>query len=145
MPSGARLRQRIQEPVARLLAAAAGLGADAAVLVAVGVLLALLGTQSAGCAEGFDLLADERVLWLRLPGENAAGNRADVGTVEVGTDALAEPVELLLGEARVGAGRASLLALGARVDAVYEGVEVTDGGRVSGKEVTNDHSTVRGR
>ena len=136
---GRRLRQRVEEALARLLAAAAGLGADAAVLVLVGVLLALLGAEAAGRAEGLDLLADERVLRLRLAREDAAGGGADVGAVEVGADALAELGGLLLREAGVGAGRAGLLALEAVIDAGDEGVEVIDGGRMGGEDVAGDH------
>src|SRR5690606_24738765 len=133
------LRHRAEEPAARLLAAAAGLGADPAVLVLVRVLLALLGAQPAGRPEGLDLLADERVRRLGLAGEDAAGGGADVGAVEVEPDAPPEHVELLLGEAGVGAGRAGLLALEAVVRAGDEGVEVADGGGVAGEDLAGNH------
>src|SRR5512132_1257629 len=62
-----------EQVAARLLAAAAHGGADAAVLVVLGVALALLVTGAACHHAGFDRRADDADVGLGLAGHDAAG------------------------------------------------------------------------
>ena len=60
------LRYRLEKPLARLLAAAAALGADPTVLVLVPVLLALGGADAAGCPARLHLGTDQPPVRLGL-------------------------------------------------------------------------------
>ena len=108
---------RAEGVLARLLAAAACLGADTAVLVMVGVPLAFLGARAARLEARFDNAAREFGHELRLPAENPSGRDADVGAVLARRDAAQLLLHVRLTEARVGARGAALSAVEARVDA----------------------------
>ena len=80
--------ERGQEFRARLLAAAAGFGADAAMLVHAGMPFALVRAGPADGLTGFqDGPGDVRVV-AGVAGEDVPGRDADVGAVKVGSDAL---------------------------------------------------------
>ncbi|GAA2443345.1 hypothetical protein GCM10010421_37990 [Streptomyces glaucus] len=82
--------QGISQVVARLFAAAAGLGAHAAVVVLVGVAPALVGT---GFADGGACLEDrpgDVGAVAGVAGQYRGGGVADVGTVGVRADALGQ-------------------------------------------------------
>src|SRR5690606_26889114 len=102
------------------LAGAAGLGADAAVLVHAGVLLALVPAHLAGddaaLKGGFDSGAV-------LPGaaaEDPAGSCTEISAVEVEPDARAQVHDHVFSHAGVGTGGAGLGTFKTRSDAVGE-------------------------
>src|SRR3954471_1865845 len=99
------------------LAAPAGLGADAAVLVDVGVAGALVAAGPARRGAGLQDRAGQVRVVAGVPREHPASGVADVGAVEVGADARPQLGDHLLAQAGVGAGRAGLRALEARLDA----------------------------
>src|SRR5919107_1995730 len=111
---------RGEEVVARAFAATAGLSADAAVLVVLGVLLTLvparLASLGAGLQDGLRCLRLEG----RLAGEDLAGRVAHVGTVKVEANAAYQHLYILLTEAGVGAGGASLDAVETSLDALHQ-------------------------
>ena len=128
--SGARLSRQVGEQRgAGRLAAAAGLGADPAVFVHPGMLLALVRAGGAGGAAGLDEAAHESRVGLSAAGEDPSGGGADVGAVQVGRDAPAQLGDHLLGQARVRAGGAGLGALEAGLDAFGE-LLLVDGAEV---------------
>lgn len=118
-----------QERLARLLASTAGLGAHPAVLVVVGVALALRSTAPAGIPARRERGAGEVGVVTGLARQDAAGGVAEIGAPEVGGDATPELTHRLLPEARVctcGAGRH---AVEARLDARGERLRVVAGRR----------------
>ena len=76
------LLHRGEQPAARPLAAAAGFGADPAVLVVMGVPLALIPAGTAGCGAGLDGRAEDAKIGLRLARHHAAGGVAQIGAVK---------------------------------------------------------------
>ena len=111
-------RQLAAERVARLLALAAGLGADAAVRHCVGVVpLALLTADAAGCCAR---LAGGGSEWSRergLAGADAPGRVAQIGAVAIAAEAAGEPHGVRPTETGGGAGGAGLGAGEAGADA----------------------------
>jgi hypothetical protein len=101
--------------VARLLAAPAGCGADATVLVVMGVPLALISTGAARCGAGLDGGADDAKIGLRLACQHAAGGVAQIGAVKTQANAADHVSDVLLGQTRVGANGARVGA----VDAIF--------------------------
>src|ERR687889_2881123 len=95
---------RGEEVVARAFAATAGLSADAAVLVVLGVPLALVPAHLASLGAG--LQGGRRYLNVkgRLAEEDLAGRVAHVGAIKVEADAAYQHLYILLTEAGVGAG-----------------------------------------
>lgn len=96
----------------RLLAAEAGFGADAAMLVTSCVTLAFRCTSAACRGAGLQHLAQHRFVRAGAAGCDRGRGRADVGAVEVETNALGEVLYHLLAEARIRAGNAGLRACG---------------------------------
>jgi hypothetical protein len=80
----------------RLGASHAGLGADAAVFMHLGVLMTLLRAGLAGCGAGFDDSADHRDVRARSTSRDRARSDADVSAVKIEANALvkllADPV-----------------------------------------------------
>lgn len=118
-------RQAGEGGAAGAFALAAGLGADAAVLVVLRVALALLGADTArrhACLE-------QRPCELRLEGclarQHAARRLAGIGAVEVDPDAPDELADVRLAQAGVGARDAGLSAREALLDAAGERVAHT--------------------
>ena len=109
-----------QHGVAGFLAGAADLGAYPAVLVVGGVPLALVAAQAARF--GTSLEGSPRHLGLegRLPGEDAPRRIADVGAIQVQTDAARERLGVVLAEAGVGAGCATLGTVEAGLNALHQ-------------------------
>src|SRR3954451_17726192 len=112
-----RSAEGAEQIAASLLAAAADLGADPAVLVHVGVPLALVAARLArGGARLEDHAGDVRVV-TGVPRQHPSGRLAHVGAVEARADALPEIGDHLLAEIGVGARGAGLRALHAGLDA----------------------------
>src|SRR5436309_9095144 len=88
------------------LTTAADLGADPAVLVVGGVLVALLCARPTGCCAGLDLRAEDAEVRLGLPDEDAAGGLAGVSAVEAESHAADQLRHVRLCEVGVGAARA---------------------------------------
>jgi hypothetical protein len=91
-------------------AAAARFGADAAMFVHPGVLFAFLGAQSACRRADIQHSADHLFVRSGTPRRDPPGDVADVGAVQIKPDALGERFHVVLGQASVGTGRASLSA-----------------------------------
>ena len=81
---------RRQQVPARLLARAAGLGADPAVLVHAGVTLALVPARAAGRDARLEVRARERRVVAGVPRQDPRGRAAAVRAVQVGADARAQ-------------------------------------------------------
>jgi hypothetical protein len=111
----------LEQRVAGLVAAPALLGAHAAVLhAALGMSLALVtAAPAAGDASG-ELRPGDVGIALGPSAHYPARGRADVGAVEVETNALDERLDPLLGEAAVSARGARLGAIRAGVDAARQ-------------------------
>jgi hypothetical protein len=110
-----------EDVVASLLAAAAGFGAYPAVLVVVGMLLALvpanLTCPGSGLKSGTCHLCAEG----RLAGQYLAGGFAHLGAVEEEADATGEHLYVALAEAGVGTSGARLGAVEACLDTLHQG------------------------
>jgi hypothetical protein len=112
--------------IAGALAPAALLGGQPAVLMVMGVTLALGGarpTRGQACLECRELRVRVGVA---LAAEDAPGVNARVGAVQAEPDAASQLGDIGLGEARVGADRARRRARGALVDARRERGDVGD-------------------
>lgn len=107
---------------ARGLAAAAGFGADPAMLMHVGMPLALLGADTAGQFARGKLGDDHGFIAAGAAGSDVGRCGADVSAIEIDTDALTKLGDHILTEARVGARRADLGAFETLLDAPDEGV-----------------------
>ena len=99
---------RLSGFVASLFAASAMLGADAAVLVHAGVLLALLGADATRHDTGLHRSDDDLLVAAGSAGTDGAGREAQIGAIEVQSDALPQLVDHVLGEASVCARNAGL-------------------------------------
>lgn len=108
-------RQAADRFFAGCLAPPAGLGADAAVLVVAGVRFALARALAAGLGARLQRRPDHADVSACAPGGDAPGGSADVGAVQVETDALRQRWHLVLAEAGVGAGRAGRGAVEAQI------------------------------
>jgi hypothetical protein len=118
------LADRPDQVVAGLLAAAAGFGAYAAMLMVGGVLLALLATGAAGHCAGLDRCADDVEIERGLAGHDAAGGLADVGAIETEANAPDQLRQVLLAEAGVGAARTGCGTVEAVLDTAQERVAI---------------------
>src|SRR4051794_1751797 len=121
-----RAAKRREQVIAGALAPAALLGGQTAVLMVMGVTLALRGaraTRGQACLQRRELRVRVRV---GLAAEDAAGVNACVGAIEAEPDAGSQRFNIGLGEARVGADRARRRARGALVDAGRERGDVGD-------------------
>jgi hypothetical protein len=110
-------RERTQSVLTRLLASAARLGADTAMLVMVRVPLTLVGTPATRLNARLHNSAREFRHELRLPAQNSSGRNADVAAVLTRGDAAQLLLHVRLTQAGVSACRAALRAVEARVDA----------------------------
>jgi hypothetical protein len=119
-------RERREQLVAGVLAAAAFLGAQAAVLVVVGVALALLGACAARRAAGLESGQLDGRIGVGLAREDAAGADTRVSTVQTEAKAPFQRADVVLGEGGVGADRACGCALPAFVDASSEDARLGD-------------------
>ena len=120
------MSERREQVSAGLFTAAAGVGADPAVLVHVRVGVALGGACGARCAQRLQRGTKHGGVRAGVAREQARGGVAEVGAILVQTDAGGQIGDHLLAETGVGAGRTSLAALEARVDTGQERVSVGD-------------------
>src|SRR5262249_5498979 len=97
---------RREQLVAGLDAAPAGLGADAAVDVVLGVPVALLRAEVAGPQAGADDALRQLPVRTRLACEDPPGGVAGIGAVEVPPDAEGQVSDVGLGQIGVGTGGA---------------------------------------
>ena len=74
---------------ASLFAPAAGLGAEAAMLMLLGMALAFIVAQAAGEGAGLERRDDDLLVAAGPPGADRSCGGTDIGAVEVETDALA--------------------------------------------------------
>src|SRR3954470_8765840 len=128
--------ERGAEVPAGLLAASAGLGADAAVLVHGRMTRALVAAGLAGGGAGFEHRSGQVRVVAGVPGEDPAHGVTDVGAVEIRADALPEFGDHVLAQACVGAGGARLGALDACLDALAQFVAI-DSAQVLG--ISGEH------
>lgn len=110
-------RERAQDVLTRLLAAAAHLGTDAAMVVVVRVPLTFLAACAARLEARLHNSPRELGHELRLPAENPSRGNADVTAVLAQRDAAQLVLHVRLAEAGVSAGSAALRAVEARIDA----------------------------
>jgi hypothetical protein len=115
---------RCEQVSAGLLATAADLGTDPAVLVVGGVLLALLGAGPAGHYASVDRSAENAEVRLGLPDEDATGGVAHVGAVQAEANAAELLLYVRLGEVGVGVARARRRAVDAVLDAADQQVAI---------------------
>ena len=125
--SAPRLTDRREKVVARVLAAAADVGAKAAVLMVGGVPVTLLGTGEAGDATGLDHCADKTQVSGCLAGHNAAGRVADLGAVEAEANATHHLLHVVLSEIGVGTTRTARGTIEALVDAAQHRAAIEAG------------------
>jgi hypothetical protein len=103
-----------------LLAAAANLGADAAVVVMGGMPLALVSTGSAGRRARFDHRPEDAEIRRGLTDRDTGGRVADVNAVEAESNAAHHLAHVGLREIRVGTTRAAGGAIAAHFDTAQE-------------------------
>jgi hypothetical protein len=143
------LTDRCEQVVARLLAAAADSGADAAVLVVLGVPLTLVATGATGRGAGLDHRAEDTDIGRGLTGEDAARSVAGVGAIEVEANAAHQLLYPLLAEIGVGGTGAAGGTLETLIDAAQERISVDARWSWMGLDhLANDHFRsllVRGR
>ena len=138
--AGARSVDRREQVLACLLAAAAHLGADAAVLVVLGVALALLATGAAYRHARLNRCANDGDLGLGLAGHDAAGGVADVGAVEAPANAAHHLWHVALAQVRVGATRTHRGTVDAGLDTAHDRIAIATGRLRMGLEhVSNRH------
>ena len=77
-----------EEVAAGLFATTAGVSTQLAVLVHVGVSLAVFGASSARGTAGLEQLGDHGQVAARSATQDGSGGDADIGAVEIGTDAV---------------------------------------------------------
>ena len=131
---------RREQVLACLLAAATHLGADAAVLVMLGVALALRTTGAACHQAAFERCANHADVGRGLAGHDAAGVIADVRAVETEANAADQILHAGLAEVSVGAAGTGSGAVAARLDTAHERTEIADrrcGMRL--EHLSNDH------
>src|SRR5215213_8018440 len=105
---GLRSAQAVEQLAARVRAGAADVGADPTVVMHLSMLRALVSAGATGCDAGLQHCAGEIGVIAGVPRQHPAGGGADVGAVQAGANALADVLDHVLAEARVGAGAADL-------------------------------------
>jgi hypothetical protein len=131
---------RREQVLARLLAAAAHLGADPAVLVMLGVALTLLATGAACRHARFHRRADDADLGRSLASHEAAGDVADVGAVQAAANAPDHLLNIPLAEIGVGAAGTGSGAIGTGLDTADDRVEIAAGRlRMRLEHLSNGH------
>jgi YceI-like domain len=125
--------------LAGLLTTSAGLRADPAVFVHLGVPVALIGAGPAGSRAGLQHGAGEVGVVAGVPGQHPAGGVADVCAVQVGADALDQVGDPGLAQARVGARGTALGAVEAFIDTPGQccAVDVAEVGRLGAQHLLN--------
>ena len=115
-----------QQLVAGLLAAAAGLSTDPAMLMHLGMPLALIAAAPAGCHAGLQLRSGHIGVVVGLAAHHPQRGRAHIGAVQAQADALGQLSHILLRQAVVGAGGAGLGAVRQRLDSSgqHDGVNI---------------------
>jgi hypothetical protein len=113
---GVSLTNRCDQVAAGLLAAAAGVGANAAVFVVRGMPLALITTGFARRGAGFDHCAEHAEIRRGLTYRDTGGSVAGVGAVEAEANAAHHLVHVVLREISVGTARAAGGTVEALVD-----------------------------
>ncbi|HTD49090.1 MAG TPA: hypothetical protein VK771_00735 [Acidimicrobiia bacterium] len=116
-----------EEVVAYLLAVSTHLGAEAAVIVARSVQLALLGAGQARHRTSLDARAHEAKVGRRLPCQDAARGVARVGAVEVKPYAPNQVGAVVLAETGVGAGGTARDAIETLLNTAQEQVAIHGG------------------
>ena len=111
-----RSADRLEQVVAGLLTAAAHLGANAAVLVVLGVPLALFATGTARHHAALNRCTDDAGVGRCLAGHDAAGGVAQIGAVEAKANAAHHLLYVVHREIRVGTTRAA----GGAVEALFD-------------------------
>lgn len=89
-----------------------------------GVPVALFAARAAGCSTGFDHGADDTQVGRGLADHDATGRLADVGAVEVDSNAVDQLRQVFLTEAGVGAACAGSGTFDAVLDAAQERVPI---------------------
>ena len=107
-----------------MVAAAADSGADAAVLVVLGVPVTLVATGATGRRTGFDRCPENADIGRGLAGEDAARSVAGISAIEVETNAADQLLHPFLGETGVGAAGAGGGTVEALVDTAHERVAI---------------------
>ena len=105
---------------AGLLAASAGGGADAAMLMHAGMPGAFLTADAAGLGAGLQGQPDHIGIGAGPPRGHRSGSGADIGTIEIKPDTLDQIPDHILSQACIGAGRARLGAVIAFLDAAQQ-------------------------
>jgi hypothetical protein len=115
-----------QQIFASCLAVATGLHADPAVLVHVCVVLTFVAAALADRRAQIDLAPQDIQIGLELPGQHALGGVADVGTVEIESNAASQALDHLFGETRIRTGPAADGAQSAQSNTLGERVGFGD-------------------
>lgn len=116
------LRQGRDRTLAGVEALLAGVGADPAMLVSLGMLAALVGAHTASERTCSKLLRDELFVRARSAASDRSARRTHVRAIEIQANALREIGDGLLAEASVRAGDAGLRAVIAMLDAIEQRV-----------------------
>jgi hypothetical protein len=109
-----------QGAFAGLFAAAADLGANPAMLVVLRVPVAFVRAEAAGEGAGFEQRANEFFVGAGSARRNRSHGQAEVGAIEIKTNALPQLRDAALSDAGVGAGNAALSAIVALFDTAYQ-------------------------
>jgi hypothetical protein len=135
-----RLSDLTEHVVACLLAAAAELGADAAMFVVGGVPRALFGTAAAGDGAGLDRGAKEGEIRRGLAGQDAACRLTDIGAIEIETDAADQLRQVCLAETGVSAAGAGGRTVEALLDTAKEDATIEAGRpRMRSEDLSKSH------
>jgi hypothetical protein len=136
---------RREQLAAGLLAAPALRGAEPAVLVVLGVALALLATGAAGRGTRLDRGTKDGGVGRDLADHHASGGHAHVGAVEAEADAAPHVLHVALGQVRVGTARARRGAVHAGLDAAHHRLAIATGRlRVRIEHLSNRHLRLLG-
>ena len=119
--------ERSEQVVARLLAAAAHLGANTAVLVVLGVALALFATGAACHDARLNRCANNADVRCGLAGHDAAGGLAQVGAVETKANAAHQLLQVALAEVGIGATRTRGGAVDAGLNTAHHHIAIAAG------------------
>jgi hypothetical protein len=118
---------RREQVIACLLAVAAHLGANSAMLVVLGVALALLVTGAACPHARLNRCANDGNIGLSLAGHDAAGSLANVGAVEAQANAAHQLRQVALAEVRVGAACTRGGTFDAGLDTAHDHIAIATG------------------
>jgi hypothetical protein len=113
LASGRKSRENL---LARCFAPPARLCADTAVLMVIGMPIALFAACPANLGAGLHDGAGETRVELRLPAQDAPRSSADITAVQTEPDAADQHVDVALAQASIRASDAALSAIEARLD-----------------------------